>query len=90
MPIVRFPRHLIHQFSLPNQCRARGLTLAEVLDDVERQFPGVRGYLLDELGTVRPHVNVLIGNRWIVDRRMLSDPVEETDEITVMQALSGG
>jgi len=64
--------------------------VAEVLDDVDRQFPGVRQYVLDEQGTMRPHVNVFIGNRWIVDRQSLSDRVEESDEITVLQALSGG
>lgn len=90
MPTVRLPRHLIHQLSVPSVCRAAGSTVAEVLEDIERQFPGVRDYVVDDAGTLRPYVNIFVGEQWIRDRKGLSDQVEETDEITVMQALSGG
>ena len=90
MPIVRLPRHLIHQLSVPSACHATGSTVAEVLEDIERRFPGVRDYVVDNGGTLRQYVNIFIGEQWVQDRKGLSDAVEEADEITVMQALSGG
>ncbi|OHB77003.1 MAG: hypothetical protein A2W31_16775 [Planctomycetes bacterium RBG_16_64_10] len=90
MPIVRLPRHLIHQIAAPSECRAAGVTVAEVLADLERQFPGVRDYVVDDRGVMRQYVNIFIGQQWVQDRIGLSDPVAETDEIMVMQALSGG
>jgi len=90
MPIVHFPRHLIHQLSVPSACRAEGSTVHEVLAGLERQFPGLRDYVVDDLGALRPHVNIFIGEQWIRDRKNLSDRVAAADEITVVQALAGG
>ncbi|MBI1902681.1 MAG: MoaD/ThiS family protein [Planctomycetia bacterium] len=90
MPLVRFPPHLRHQFPLPENCSAEGKTVAEVVADLERRFPGVRGYILDDQGAVRQHVNIFVGNDFLRDRRKLSDPVGPEAKVYVMQALSGG
>ena len=90
MPTVHFPRHLIHQLDVPTSCQASGTTVAAVVADLQRQFPGVEGYLVDPQGGLRAHVNLFIGQQWVKDRRELSDQVAESDEITVMQALAGG
>jgi len=68
----------------------RGATVAEALLDVERIFPGVRDYLVDERGSLRKHVNIFIGEQWVRDRVALSDPIAEDAEVFVFQALSGG
>ncbi len=64
--------------------------MREVLDDVFRQNPQLRGYVLDDLGHLRKHVVVFIDGEMIEDRTALSDPVAPTSELFVMQALSGG
>ncbi len=90
MPTVQFPRHLIHQLDVPASCQASGATIADIVADLERQFPGVKDYLVGPQGGLRDHVNLFIGQQWLKDRRGLSDQVAESDEITVMQALAGG
>ncbi|HEY2841531.1 MAG TPA: MoaD/ThiS family protein, partial [Pirellulales bacterium] len=67
-----------------------GGTVAEALFDVERHFPRVRDYLVDERGSLRKHVNIFIGDALVRDRAALSDPLAEDAEISVFQALSGG
>jgi hypothetical protein len=52
--------------------------------------PRLRSYVLDDQGRLRHHVVIFIGEQRILDSVGLSDPVGETDEIFVMQALSGG
>jgi molybdopterin converting factor small subunit len=70
--------------------QASGDTVREVLDAVFRENPRARHYVLDEQGEVRQHMVVFIDGRPARDRKGLSDPVSESSEVCVMQALSGG
>jgi molybdopterin converting factor small subunit len=65
-------------------------TVREVLDILEQRFPGFRGYILDDQGRLREHVNIFLNKELIKDKRYQSDPVSAADEIFIMQALSGG
>ena len=61
--------------------------MSEVLDDLDRRFPGIRFRMVDEQNRLRQHMNVWIGQDPVTD---LAAPVTDADEITIMQALSGG
>lgn len=67
-----------------------GGTLRSVLDRVFAGQQGLRGYLLDDQGGLRRHVTVFVDGRRVVDRTGLSDPVGDSSEVYVVQALSGG
>ena len=69
---------------------AKGNTLAEILNEIELNHPGVRSYLLDEQGYLRKHVNIFIDGTIIKDRTALGDLFSENSEIYIIQALSGG
>jgi len=58
--------------------------------EVEKKFPGMADYILENDGALRKHVNIFIGENMIKDRTELSDTVKNTDTIFIMQALSGG
>ena len=66
---------------------ATGSTVSELLDDLDRQFPGIRFRMIDEQGHIRQHMKLWIGQEAVAD---LSEPVTDSDEVTIMQALSGG
>jgi len=70
-----------------NWVEARGATLAEVFDELERQYPGIRFRAVDEQGRLRRHVRVFVLGRQVLD---LSDGLEGVDEVLIVQALSGG
>lgn len=63
-----------------------GHTVGEVLRAVESEHPAIRGWILDEQGQVRRHVNVFVNG----ERKSLDDPVEDRDEVFVLPAISGG
>ena len=67
-----------------------GDTVSRVLSSVFAAHPRLRGYVLDDQGVLRKHVNVFVGSVRIGDRITLSDPVSDGDDVFVMQALSGG
>ena len=89
MPTVSFTQNLQRHVQLPLTSVAGG-TVREALDRAFADHPRARGYVLDEAGAVRHHMVVFVDGEQIQDRMHLSDPVSESSEIYVMQALSGG
>jgi sulfur-carrier protein len=63
-----------------------GSTVGEVLRELERRHPSIVGWILDERGVVRPHVNVFVTR----ERTRESSVVEATDILQVLPAISGG
>jgi molybdopterin converting factor small subunit len=91
MPRVHITRHLIRFFpDLKEQVEVEGGTVAEVLAALDRTYPGLAGYVVDERGALRKHVNIFVRRERIQDRQTLSDPVGKDDEMHIFQALSGG
>jgi sulfur-carrier protein len=89
MPRVSFTPNLRrHLDALPLE--VTGDTVAEVFEQVFRQQPELRGYLLDDQGRLRRHVAVFIDGRRMRDTTSLRDAVSPASEVAVVQALSGG
>jgi molybdopterin synthase sulfur carrier subunit len=52
--------------------------------------PGVRDRILDEVGEIRPHVNVFVGETSVRETGGLATPVRDGAELFVIPAVSGG
>ena len=89
MPRVTFTANLQRHVPCP-PCQVAGRTAKEALDQAFLLYPQARGYVLDEHGDLRPHMVVFVNGRAALDRQGLGEPVRESDNIVVMQALSGG
>lgn len=90
MARVRFTRHLRLHFPDLRDLEADAPTLAELVAVLDRAHPGLAGYLVDERGSLRKHVNIFVNGALLEDRAALRDRIAATDEVFVMQALSGG
>ena len=84
---VRIPTPLRSYTGGEANVTAAGATVAEVLVDLDRQFPGIRFRVVDEQNRLRKHMKIWVGQDACRD---LSTPVTGADEVTLMQALSGG
>ena len=89
MATIRFTSHLVRHLPVP-VLQARGETLAEVMAAALADDALLRGYVLDDQGRLRKHVNIYLDGALIKDRLRLSDPVGAQSEVYVLQALSGG
>lgn len=69
------------------EVEAEGATVDELLRDLDRQYPGLRFRVVDEQGRLRTHMKVFVGQESIRD---LGAALAGHDEVTLMQALSGG
>lgn len=63
-----------------------GSTVAEVLDDLFANQPGLRGHIVDETGAIRPHVAVFVDD----NRAGLDADVPHNATVHVLHAVSGG
>jgi molybdopterin synthase sulfur carrier subunit len=90
MPRVEFTKHLVRFFPRLRDAEFDGATLAEVIASIDRAHPGLGGYIVDDRGAVRKHVNVFLGDELIADRTRLGDPLPPGVTISIFQALSGG
>jgi sulfur-carrier protein len=89
MPRVTFTQHIARHVPCPTR-DVEGRTVREALEAYFAEEPAVRGYVLDEQGTVRKHVVVFVDGDQTSDRTGLGDAVGASSVIYVMQALSGG
>ncbi len=90
MPTVKFTRNLNRFYPNLKTVSSSGKTLEDVINDVDNQFPGIINYILDEHGSIRKHVQIFIQNQALQNRDELGTPVQASDEVYIMQALSGG
>jgi molybdopterin converting factor small subunit len=89
VPTVSFTPALRRFLSVP-EARVDAATVGAALAAVFAETPALRGYVLDDQGAVRRHVNVYVNGTLVRDRVGLSDPVAPHDAIFVFQALTGG
>ena len=66
---------------------AEGATLAEVLADLDRRYPGIRFRMVDEQDRIRPHIRFFVDG---VQVRELARSMDAAAELIIVQALSGG
>lgn len=89
MARVIFTANLQRHVACP-ECTVGGATLHAALHEVFAQQPQLRDYVLDEQGHLRRHIFVFVDGRRVRDRERLAEPLAESSEVYVMQALTGG
>jgi sulfur-carrier protein len=83
---VTIPSPLI-SYTGKREVAAAGATLAEVLRDLDAQYPGIRFRMIDEQDRIRTHMRVFIDGR---ELRELDAPLDARSTLHIVQALSGG
>jgi molybdopterin converting factor small subunit len=66
---------------------AEGATMGELLADLERRYPGIRFRMIDEQDRMRRHMRFFVNGEQVFD---LARPLKPSDEVQIVQALSGG
>lgn len=84
---VLVPSQLRDYTANESQVNAIGNTVAEVLADLDRQFPGIRFRIVDEQDRIRRHLRIFVNEE---QTRTLDARVATTDRILIFGALSGG
>jgi molybdopterin synthase sulfur carrier subunit len=90
MSQVRIPTPLRKYTGGAEAVDAEGGTVAALLGDLERRYPGIRDRICDEGGQVRRFVNVFVNGEDIRFLANLETPVKAGDELSIVPAIAGG
>ena len=91
MPVeVRLPTVLRQHAGGQPSVQANGGTVGEVLEDMVRQFPGMRGQVVTEDGTLHKFVNVYLNNDDVRYLDKLETKMADDSVITILPAVAGG
>ncbi len=87
---VRIPTILRTYTGGESEVTAAGATLSEVLDDLDANYAGIKGRILDDNGELRRFVNVYVGNDDVRFLDNLATPTPDGAQISVIPAVAGG
>jgi sulfur-carrier protein len=85
MAIVRL-RGQLEKLAGSSELTIEGGTVTEVLKALEEEHSGLDGWILDERGVLRRHINVFVNG----EPAEPDTAVEEKDKIEILPAISGG
>ena len=77
----------LRSYTERGEAEASGATLAAVLADLDRAYPGIRFRMIDEQDRIRRHIRIFVNGAQTHD---LTQPLSAADEVVIVQALSGG
>ena len=84
--IVHVPTSLL-SYTDAARVDGHGASLAEVLEDLDRRFPGLRFRIVDERDALRRHIKLFVNEELTED---LARAVDARDDVHIICALSGG
>ena len=90
MASIRIPTPLRKLTNELEVVQTSGDTIGEILENLDKAFPGLKERICDEQGNVRRFVNIFVNDE---DIRFLEDQatsVKDTDEISIVPAIAGG
>ena len=87
---VRIPTILRTYTGGESEVTAQGGTLAEVLDDLDANYSGIKARILDDTGELRRFVNVYVGNDDVRFLENLATATPAGTQISVIPAVAGG
>ena len=90
MPTVRIPTPLRKLTNDLEVVSAAGANVGEILDNLDKAFPGLRERICDEEGNVRRFVNIFVNDEDIRFLEERATPGQDTDALSIVPAIAGG
>jgi molybdopterin synthase sulfur carrier subunit len=87
---VRIPTPLRKLTKEQDIVQGSGDTLAEMIETLEQEFPGIKERLCDETGELRRFVNVYVNGEDVRFQDGLSTRLSGNDEVSIVPAVAGG
>ena len=88
--VVRIPTPLRSLTKGQTEVQAQGETVDGVVQDLDRQFPGMAERLVDDKGELRRFINVYVNGEDIRFLQGKTTTLKDGDEVSVVPAIAGG
>ena len=90
MPLVRIPTPLRALTKGTAEVQAKGDSVAAIVEDLDRQFPGLRERLVDEGGELRRFINIYVNEEDIRFLDGKKTALKASDQVSIVPAIAGG
>lgn len=90
MADVRIPAPLRRYTNGEAVVKIDGKNVKEIIENLEKKYPGIKERLLDETGSLRRFINIFVDKEDIRFKKMLDTEVSETSDISIVPAIAGG
>ena len=87
---VRVPTPLRKFTQGADEVNAQGNNIRSIVEDLEKNYPGIKERICDETGKVRRFVNVYVNGDDIRFLQNLETSLKEGDNISIVPAIAGG
>jgi len=87
---VRIPTILRSFTGGAKAVQGTGDTLADLLTDLDAQYPGIKGRLITEEGALHRFVNVYVNDEDVRFQGGLDAKLNSGDSVTILPAVAGG
>jgi len=88
--IVRIPTPLQKLTNQKQEVEAEGANIKELIDNLEKNFPGIKERICDESGKLRRFINIYVNEEDIRFLELDNTPVKDGDDISIIPAIAGG
>ena len=87
---VRIPSPLQKLTKNKAEVNCDGKNITELVDNVERSYPGIKDRICDEQGKVRRFVNIYVNDEDIRFLKRETTQLKDGDEVSIVPAIAGG
>ncbi|HHD10920.1 MAG TPA: MoaD/ThiS family protein [Deltaproteobacteria bacterium] len=87
---VRIPTPLRKLTEGKDEVTAEGSTVKEVIEDLEKRYPGIKERICEEDGSIRKFVNLYVNDEDIRFKNNLDTELKDGDELSIIPAIAGG
>jgi molybdopterin synthase sulfur carrier subunit len=88
--LVRIPTPLRTLTKGAAEVQGAGDTVSDIIQDLERQFPGLRERLMDEGGELRRFINIYVNEEDIRFLEGAKTTLKAGDSVSIVPAIAGG
>lgn len=85
--LVHIPSPLRSYTNGASKVEAEGTSVDEMLDHLDKQFPGIKFRMIDEQSRMRQHIRIFVNKDTV---ETVKAPLKSSDEVRIICALSGG
>lgn len=90
MATVRIPSPLRRYTNSQSKVESNGGNIAELLDNLDTQYPGIKTKLCDESGNIKRYVNIFVNDEEIRTLQGAETAITDNDEVSIIPAMAGG
>ncbi len=87
---VRIPTPLRKLTGGKGEVEAEGKTVADLIEDLENRYPGIKERLMDESGNLRRFINIYVNEEDIRFMQGKDTSLSDGDEVSIVPAIAGG